>query len=281
MLPQPPPSTKALFWYILRADKTGELEQVCTKLCEAPGQVMVQGVLCGSDTLQLSQALLEAAVKSLARDRRALDRDVAAYCEEAGVLGEGGRADLAIKYIGRALEASAMCYAMQRLVDAHQLRSASGAVSLSQPLKELISSRASEVIRDVASWMREYTALYEQLVQDMVYRLHNLLLLRKASVKVYDLVRLHLNPPAKQGGSPRRHMDNRTLQALRLAVKRLALQQQQQALEERREPGLRGDHPGARLRLSLPHSPGEMPPTPPSQGLGSTPHPGAEPLVAR
>jgi hypothetical protein len=78
--------------------------QVCTKLCEAPGQVMVQGVLCGSDTLQLSQALLEAAVKSLARDRRALDRDVAAYCEEAGVLGEGGRSDLAIKYIGRALE---------------------------------------------------------------------------------------------------------------------------------------------------------------------------------
>lgn len=77
---------------------------MCSKLCETPGHVMLQGVVCGCDTLQMSQALLEAAVKSLARERRALDRDVAAYCEEAGVLGEGGRSDLAIKYIGRALE---------------------------------------------------------------------------------------------------------------------------------------------------------------------------------
>lgn len=77
---------------------------MCSKLCEAPGHLLARGVVCGTEALQLSQETLEGAVKFLARGRRTLDRDVAAYCEEAGVLREGGRSDLAIKYIGRALE---------------------------------------------------------------------------------------------------------------------------------------------------------------------------------
>lgn len=46
----------------------------------------------------------------------------------------------------------------------------------------------------MGSWMREYAVLYQQLVEQVVYRLHNLLLLRKACPRVYDIVRLHLNP---------------------------------------------------------------------------------------
>jgi hypothetical protein len=208
---------KILFYYLLKQDKAGLLEKICTVLCDTPNELHQQ------QQPQSFLALREA-VLCLARKHGQLksDRDVLQYADEGSVLFESGNAEQGLSYLGRALETCAIVYAVDHLASEYQLGSQQG-VFRSLSMKKLMQHSGEKVLGDVQQRMQQYRRLYQRQVDEQRAKVSLLLALRRQAPKVYKILGQNMKSEMLEFKAPPREEIERDLRVMRRSYELIRL----------------------------------------------------------
>lgn len=209
---------KFLFYSLLRYDHEGRLDSACSSLAELPSQLLRRPRGSSGTARQLrsaaptscpqhedgtagscdqqadpSFAALRDALLGLAKQQELLvsERgqastycDVGTYVGEADVMAAQAKRPASLKFLGRALEASAILYAMKQLVRQYDASCEPSGTYSAGKLRDLVAQHP-ELVSGFEADMRCYGRLYDRHVTQVCSWIKGLAALRRASPDTY------------------------------------------------------------------------------------------------